>query len=98
MAHVNKKIDGVNYVQRTFPVHGVDATVEGITVRALINVLQNADPDDLVCYLVEQTTESRAADMILDGIAGVSMKNTLGVTYIFGPEAAKDIRLKRLIG
>lgn len=78
------KIDGVNYVRRTIDTPGGSLEMQGMTVRALRQLLEKSDPDDLVCYLAEQTDETRKCDLLYGVIAGAGMAD--GLTLLFGPE------------
>lgn len=88
------KIDGVNWVQREIPVAGGGTIqLQGLTVRALRRALEDRDPDSLVCYMAEQTEESRKVDLLIGVVAGLG-QTEVGCVFMFGPEAVKAIKEK----
>jgi len=77
-----KKLDGVNYVQRTIPLAtGGDVTIPGLTVRALRSILDGADPDAMVTYLFEQDDR-----VVFGAIGGCGFNDDL--CFLLGPEVA----------
>lgn len=79
------RLDGVNYSRRTISTPNGPLEIQGMTVRCLRKLLEEADPDDLVCYLAEQTDETRKADLLYGVISGCGISE--GAAYLFGPEA-----------
>ena len=91
-------IDPVNWVTRMVP--GIaDEPIElsGMTVRALIAALQQADPDDLVVYMCEQLPATRDAQLLLGVIGGLLSEGNCGASFIVGPEAIKGMRKAGMI-
>lgn len=86
------RVDGVNYVSREIPTADGKIRVEGLTVRALIKALQQADPDDLVCYMAEVTPEMRKMNLLIGCTGGVMTGSPYGVTFIVGPEAVNLVK------
>lgn len=91
------KIDGVNWVQKTIPTVSGDIKVVGMSVRAMRAALQDADPDDLVCYLAEMTEESRKADLLIGAIGAVGIGSNCGTVFLMGPEAANAMKKTGII-
>ncbi len=86
------RIDGVNYVKRSIPNQHGTIELEGLTVRALIKSLSDCDQDDLVCYMAENTPESRASDLILGVVSGVLSEGNCGTSFMIGPEAVRAMK------
>jgi hypothetical protein len=86
------KIDGVNWVERDIPFGEGTVRMVGMTVRALRAALEKCDPDDLVCYMAENTPETRASDLLLGVFGGVLSEGNCGATFIVGPEAVRAMK------
>ena len=78
-------IDGVNWVKRTVQAANGTIELQGMTVRAMRKLLEDADPEAMVIYCFEQN------DTLMFGVmAGAGVDNS-DVCLFFGPEGCKGI-------
>lgn len=88
-----RTIDGVNYVRQEIPTADGTKVLEGLTVRAMRQLLADADPDAMIVYVAEQNE-----GLLFGCIAGAGMDsgNGTNICMLFGPEAVGP--LKTLVG
>jgi hypothetical protein len=85
-------IDGVNYVRRELPTADGVKHLEGITVRALLKILHEADPDAMVLYMAEGAPLGVAQDLIFGCIGGAATTGGPAMVVLVGPEAAGALK------
>ena len=84
-----KKFDDRDYRKAHVPIGDGTVQIEGITVRALLRALQDANPNDVVCYMAEKTPNLVNAEIIIGCIAMVGTQSNCNATFLLGPEGAR---------
>ena len=98
------KIDPINYRRVTVDTAGGHLSFEGMTVRALRNILAEADQDAVVCYAADVTDEVKAqieagATLLLGVVAGAATQSQKEpVIMLFGPETVRAIKAQEQAG
>jgi hypothetical protein len=98
------KIDPINYRRVTVDTAGGPMPFEGMTVRALRNILAEADQDAVVCYAAEVTAEVKASidqgcEILMGVVAGAAVQSQKEpVIMLFGPETVRAIKAQEQAG